>query len=368
MRSRTAPVAALTVITAPFLCAATGDSAPAAYAVFFHLTIGNVLLGFLEGALLAALFKRRIFTGVLIMTLANVAVSFIGGADMLWFAQAAVPRILGGAPLYRAGAALAVSWMVGLAAAILIATPFCRWMLRGTVDAVTRWKGALLAAVISQAVGFAVIVPFHLGAGTLSVFTAVKTDPKLSFLTAPSLRYRIYFIHTETGEVHRVRPDGTSLERVAAATGLLRSLALSQSTTSAGCDLLGIPARPVDAEPIVVVRRVCGSVPRDKPVGAAAASTDGTGDARDMRTTPSGVSVSTSGQPHEGLRVSLNGDVYHVGLEAFPLSWEVLHPTIIDGDVVIFQFGGHIAALEPRTRRIGMVFARGRSPVVVPDR
>jgi len=347
---------------------ATGDSAPAAYAVFFHLTIGNVLLGVLEGALLAALFKRRIFTGVLVMVSANVAVSFIGGADMLWFAQGAVPRFIGDAPLYRVGAALAACWLVGYAAAVLITTPFCWWLLRGASDTPTRWKGALLAAVISQAVGFAVIVPFHLGAGTMSVFTAVKTDPKLSFLTAQSLRYWIYFVHTETGEAHRIRPDGTALERVAAATGPLRSLALSQSTMSAGCDLLGIPAQPADAEPIVVVRRVCGAVSWDKPVIHATATTDGTGDARDMRTTPGRVGASASGQPHEGLRVSLNGNVYHVGLEAFPLSWEVRHPTVIDGDVIIFQFGGQVVALETRTRRIGMVFARGRSPVVVPDR
>lgn len=213
--------AVLLLTAALLLCAspARADAASAlALAPGFHLLFGNLLIGLLEGALLAKLFRLPFGRAVRTMLAAN----YLSAGIALVLLVPAV-RIAGGleldrVPFYDRGHAIqlyfAYLFAGTFAATVLLEWPFC-WRLLAERKRALRLSFA--ASLLAQSVSYVLLVPFYLSAFEVSVYHDWKLDPSLAFVARKDAL--VYFIGADDGNVYRIGADGTRRERV-----LVRSL------------------------------------------------------------------------------------------------------------------------------------------------
>lgn len=78
--------------------------------------------------------------------------------------------------------------------------------------------------------------------------------------------------------------------------------------------------------------------------------------------------VSTGLFASDGLRATRRKTGYeiHLGLETPFVMWRSLCPSLLPGDLVVYQLDRNIVLLDLRSRRIGVITA-GNQPVVVVD-
>lgn len=133
-----------------------------------HLVIGNLLIGILEGTLIAKIFKARLLKSILIMALANYISMFLGFVGM----GAVAGLGIGVAGTINHAVFIVLLFLGTYGFSVLIEWPFCFWVLSRQQR---RGIRSLQASVLVQTVSYVILIIIYLGVG----FMALKENPRL---------------------------------------------------------------------------------------------------------------------------------------------------------------------------------------------
>lgn len=347
------------------------------------LLVGNAFIGLLEGLVLVWLFKVRWRRAVVCMVIANY-VSMLAGLTLFGFAWGEGIFHL----IWRPTIVDYREWFVtalGLAfvLSILLEWPLCRLSFSKPRRS---WGRSLFACGMLQVVSYLLcLAPILDWYEEIHINDTVEVVPVASIVDG-DLPFWVYFIDTDDGDIYRMRLDGTDIEHVRKA-----------RFTSSSRLFLWKKAISIDA-----------SVPFDLYVGwgedqpitlleddfASSESAfvdmwfvseyfpgwNGYTFAADLRPMDErrlfvrvnwrSMEVAEIYASEDGMFDSL-GHLIFAYNRHFQLrfkttigSWRCLNPTILPGDLVIFEFGGQICALDLKEKKLAFI-RFGNGPVVV---
>lgn len=206
-----------------------------------HFLIGNILLGLVEGVILARVFRSPRRRAVGVMVGANYASALLGGFLTSWFFILLQSRIpVGGYirwMMWVLPAAVAFSFVV----TVLMEWPFAA---RVAGPAPRRWRRSFLPVLGVHLLTYPLLGAWYWSSADLSLYTSVRHDHSLSFVK-PSLAARawVYFVDPAADGIYRIRMDGGMRERVAGlptSDTVYRRLFLWPSDPQGG-EYLGVP-------------------------------------------------------------------------------------------------------------------------------
>lgn len=346
------------------------------------LLIGNAIIGLLEGLVLAKLFKANRKRAFGLMIGANYVSAFAGvvlygDASKTGLIQARWPLNIEN---YENWIVMAVA--VAFIVTLILEWPFChasfdkdRRKLRRTIPA------CLLVQSLSY---LCCLAPFSLMHWKIDLGEHVTIDESLSFIP-DNLPFWVYYIDPIDGDIHRMRPNGSNNEN------------FMQGDYGDGDQLYVYRDDEHDLPDVAptIDLYVTGRTPKGRMLVESFAKRESafqreyedinhylalpyfTGYyAADLRDIKNG---NWQIQPmyFSGIRFKRFGDDLdedtRIVVEWFHLrwsthfgTWQGHNPTILPGEIVIFEFGGQICALDLNTRKLGLI-CMGYGPVVVRD-
>lgn len=338
------------------------------WATMFHLLFGNALIGAGEGFLIARIFRSNATSTTVAMVLANYFSAWVGFLVLGALSTQVLPELLGDQPLYRAAGVLGLTCGVSFLFSVLCELPFCWFCLRKSERP---WPRAVLASVVAQTASYGVIIPCYLAVGHTSLLFGVEHDASLAF--AKDSRAWVYFIEPEKGDIARIRPDGTHREFVmkAGVTNLFARLELMPADAADNWNLALVTGRGNQSDRDVIKILIERLAKR----ADANARSDFIEDTRfnfhkpvDYRTpAESNWTIRLGYWAAGGVRAEkpATGERRIFALEVpFLMDWQARNATVLPDDVLIYQLGQQIVALDIERKRVGLV-AMGRGPVVV---
>lgn len=349
------------------------------------LLVGNVLIGLLEGVILTWVFKVRWHRAVAFMIVANY-VSMLAGLALFGFAGIEGLFHIVWRP--TVGDYREWFWFVlGLAfvLSILLEWPLCR--LSFTPNA-RSWKRSLLACSVLQVVSYLLcLAPILHWYEDIHINDTVKIVPVMSVVDG-DLPFRVYFIDPDDGDIYRMKINGTEIEHVLH-TKLdpgSRLLLYSQKTSIESGVPFGLFVSNKGEKSVALLQKdfaLSESAflnPFEIIEGLSAWSTYAfAADLRPEHERSLFVRVNWDGLQVAEEWTSGDGEYHGLGYWIFTYSpsfdlqfkttigsWPCLNPTILPGDIVIFEFGGQICALDLKQRKLALI-RMGYGPVVVRD-
>jgi len=191
---------------------ASADSGtPFMFAMGSFQVCGTLVLGLLEGILIALVFRAGKIAALFALVFANYASMAVGLVLLSPLCDFVFGHFMNRAPLYDMPR---LEWiLVGISFVItlLVEWPFCLlllWRKRG------RWWKSVLATGLAQTASYALLIPFFLHISEMGLYRDVDVDP--SFVASVSDDAVVYFLSSEDGDVYRVRLDGQDREKVTA--------------------------------------------------------------------------------------------------------------------------------------------------------
>lgn len=179
-----------------------------------HFLVGNIVLGVIEGLLLAMVFRSSKRRAIGLMIGANYVSAVFGGfASMgVFLALEALipsggyirwmPRVL--------GAAVAFSFLI----TIVLEWPSAAKLTGAPQRA---WRRTLVPLVGVHLLTYPLLAVWYWSAADLSLYTDSKQDHTLSFIDPDvAKQFWVYSIDSSDNSLYRVRPNGTERERVIA--------------------------------------------------------------------------------------------------------------------------------------------------------
>lgn len=339
---------------------------PLMWAGMLHLLFGNLLIGLLEGYVLARLFALRRRRTIILMVLANYFSAWLGACLLEFGPIDRFPLELGGTRM--------VFW--GLVAAAYLVTlvlefPFVAFALRG--DPAWRRK-AVRGSLVVQSLSYLLLFGWYGMASGASLYTRTRLVRPAEMALPKNVW--VYYIAAADGDVYRTRLAAPAPERVAAlhSTNADDRLVIRPSSQAGGgWDLL---ARLVtdDWDKPQMVALVDGFAADAAPAGQrdrlSTAPEYGTwfnfgpasrlGAARD-----SAWEFRCGFWPVEGLRGTNLQTGAHAGfsLETPFVRWAVRNVTQLPDEIVLFQLGrDQVCVFDPAGGRVARI-ARGRGPI-----
>jgi len=337
------------------------------WAVGFHLLIGNLFIGVLEGYLLSRIFKARLKYSISIMIAANYF-SMIAGIFLIdWLKNFTILHIPQAILFYHIPALLIAIYVLFLIVTVFLEWPFCFWTM-GKMD--RRKTKSLIASLVIQAISYCLLVPFYMSASQISLVTKVKIDNPASFA---SMKAWVYFISLKDDNVYKIRTDGSSPVKIMeiGEQDKIEYLYVRPGEESGTWDLWGytfVPGRKMllirnfsthAALTSYEQKTIERGEPLPDPVNFMATT--------DLRLTAekNWDSISTGFWPAEGLSATnmKTGEKFQIALEAPFLFWYSRNASVIPGDQVIYQLADLIVVLDLNKKKIGLI-TEGRGPVV----
>ncbi|MBK8913093.1 MAG: hypothetical protein IPM64_00585 [Phycisphaerales bacterium] len=340
---------------------------PLLWAGFLHLAFGNLLIGLLEGFLLAKLFRLHLGRTIAILVLANYFSAWAGG----YFLR---PAIVSAFPLDMDNAWDFFWTMVALAypATLLLELPFVAMALRRGSRSLGR---ALSGSLAVQTVSYLLLFGWYWMASGTSLFTRMEIV-RLSTMTLPE-GVLIYFIAADDGHVYRMGSNAMGTRKV-----------FDLASTNAD-DRLFVRTSLKDGNRWDLAALMAGhrGVPTTVLVAenfAAEAATGwgwlNNGQSEELVTSLNSGPAIILGSAKDsywqfwagdgamgGLRGYHDGTgtQVHFSYETLFGHWPIRNATLLPGDKVLFQLGrDQICMLDPDAKQIALV-ARGRGPVAV---
>ncbi|MCB9850097.1 MAG: hypothetical protein H6817_05270 [Phycisphaerales bacterium] len=334
----------------------------------FHLFIGNAIIGIGEGTLIARLFHASYRRAIIAMIVANYFSLFTATIALEWRGTPMQP-IFADVTIENAWTILAVLLFLCILFSAILEWPFCWLGLHGTSK---RLGKSIVATIVAQLASYAILVPWYLSVGTVSVLTRVSQAPPATF--AKNADATVYYIEVDTGDVCRMNGDGAHAETVRKLELHDRNTRLYCLANSNGADAQLFARWGRDEDESVVVHdtlavdptRVCESP-------SATELNDGTwlhfGKSIDLRPPDDAHwEVQTGFWAAEGL--TAENETTHerlwLALETPVMNWPSRNATILPHDQIIYQLGDQIVLVDLEARKIGLL-ARGRGPFVVPS-
>jgi hypothetical protein len=300
------------------------------------------------------------------MILANYFSMGVGVLALPAFIDRFGRHLMGPAPLYAAPRVIILLAFCTYVASIFLEWPFCLWIMAGRKQ---RGRGSLYASCLAQTASYALLVPFYLAASGITLYTNLKLDPTLSFVSKTGAT--IFFISPTDGDVYEVHPDRSGYNEVCAPHIRFEDARLffRRSRAPRVWDLW-VAQDPRRGSRTRLLRGIIGQAAASGRRAADGAE-EGTwlnfGSAADLRGgARSDWDVETGFWPVEGLQAwnQRTKEKLNAALETPFMFWPSRNATVLPGDQVVYQLGDQIVVLDLRTRRIGLV-ARGRGPVVI---
>lgn len=345
------------------------------------LLFGNIAIGILEGLLLAALLRTPVLRTVLLTSLANYLSTWVGFLVILpGEARPTLIYRLFAQPIHHPHLifwlSLGLAWLIS----VVVEWPFAKIVTGG------RWLRPLAAVAIANTTSY-----LALSALFFDSTIALDRDTRLvevSELATPIPDGTIYFLDSTDGTLMSMRLDGSAVTR-------LRDLPFDSHHDVLAITL--VPANPpVPAVSLIPHMRGGERLLMEIPLGRADSFIDGgrwlepiksgwwlgVSGIADLRAEPQSdprldLIVSAPLEP-EGWRMRPHGNS---GIEARHVptgthielcydtpfgSWFGRSLTLLEGDLLVFEFGSQICLLSLRERSLAFL-ARGRGPVVVLD-
>jgi hypothetical protein len=182
---------------------------PLMWAGMLHLLVGNLMIGILEGGLIAFFLGIRKRIAIPLLICANY-VSMLAGLFLIPLMRDYIFIPAFGCPsLYNVGTFLWLFYISLFLITVVIEWPFCFLAMSRLAG---KFKKSIYASFAVQAISYLLLIPFYFGASATSLFAKLERDPSL--VKTCTDRATILFIHPETGDVYRIRPNGTGLAKV----------------------------------------------------------------------------------------------------------------------------------------------------------
>lgn len=344
--------------------ASANAGTPLMWASMLHLVFGNAVIGFIEGLLLASIFKCSKWKSILILVAANYASAWAGGFFVTGY-LASLPDITIETIKLWFLAFVSAAFVVTL----LIEFPFFWFALRSREHPLRR---ALVATPVIHGVSYALLFGWYWMASGTSMMS------KLEVVSADEMKvpesYALYFISSDGSKILSMELNDSS------STQLVSEIAAPHQNDrlfvrphdSSGFDLfvyLDSEERGVETE-----ARVLEAFSEQAPVESRIAeghSEKAEGSWFNFGPVPTIAPVTdwkfrTGFWPVEGI----SGDnertreSFHYSLELPFAAWPVRNATHIAGDYVVAQLGDdQICMIHPASSRIALI-SRGKGPIV----
>jgi hypothetical protein len=339
----------------------------------FLLLFGNLVIGVIEGAVIARVFKTELGRTILLAIPANY-LSMWAGILLFGLGEmpSPIPDNIFDEPLYRVGALRWICVGVALALSIILEWPF--YLL--AVGKRPHWlKRSILATLLAQLSSYTCLfMPYCMsGRDTLNREVTVVRS-----LTADSglLRGTVYFINPADGDVHRIRLDGRMRQHEfdADLTGQNDVLAAVRDPDEFGQPWTLRADSPRSER--VFLDNIRGQVDsfrasfgvdsgsRTRTHGGWWLGVSGVSDlrARDDRTWI----AEPRGNYGVTVRNEQTGEQFNITYDTTFASWWGRCVTMLPGNLVVFELGSQVCLLDIDKREITLL-ARGRGPVVILD-
>jgi len=351
--------------------ASANAGTPLLWAGMIHLTVGNAVIGVVEGLLLGWWFGLPRARAIAVMIVANYASAWLGGV------------LIGGAIAGSLPTDLNSGWrwlwgMVGITycLTLLLELPFVAWLFRATHGGLNR---ILRASLAIQSVSYLLLFGCYWMASDTSLYTQVKVV-RASDLSLPQ-SVQIYYIDSSDGHIYQRGIRGSGNRKIMELHSADVNDRLFVRSSDANPDRWDLVARletrdrrgpkvvpiltnmDVDAAPDWRTVRadptkypgtsvIFGSV---SPLGSAATSP---------------WEFRTGSYPVQGLRAArrATGENFHFSYETPFGAWAVRNAVHLPSDKVLFQLGANqICVFDPASRRVALLW-RGRGPVPIIER
>jgi len=331
---------------------------PLMWAGALHLLIGNAIIGFIEGEIIAIAFKTKKLWSILVMIVANY-ISMWTGAFIL---NGLTDKLQSMVTIYNITvifcALIAISFLI----TFIIEWPFCLFLFRRKEK---RIKRSLLANLITQSISYILLIAFYALPSGASLITDVKIDKTLSFATTQKMW--VYYISPNDGDVYRIRPNGSANEKVMIEDIIdkLAKLFIRPSADAPYSDLC-VLQRSTDyvlikhftAEPMTLYYSE-----KDKQPFWFGLIDLRPQDQRDWE-------VSVGFWAAEGLSVKnkVNGKEFNLAMETPFVNLSIKNITILPGNQLVLQINyNQIALLDLNTKELGLI-TLGRGPLVIMEK
>ena len=189
--------------------ASANAGTPLVWLGMLHLVGLNLIIGNIEGLIIAILFRQAKAKTMGIMVLANYFSTASGGFGLLWLCNKYAGYFLGDEPLYRAPIFLLVVAIIAFLSTIILEWPFCLWIFRKTTNKVLK---SLAASCIVQIISYAGLAALYFWVSPISIYTKLDVTRDLSF--AKNKNAWVYFISTKDGDLYRIRTNGSLSEKI----------------------------------------------------------------------------------------------------------------------------------------------------------
>lgn len=335
-----------------------------------HLFIGNAVIGVIEAVFLWRAFKARLWWALPLMIAANYASMWFGAMLLTDIGGVLLHvRVVAGPTIENYRLWLAMLIVACFVVTVLIEAPLVWLSLRPGERTWRRW---LKANLITQLLTYSIcIVPAYGLYGRVRVGSTASVEPVASFV-AKGQPYWVYYIDFKTGDIYRIRPDGSRCEHVVAA-GLTSTRAFlfcfAEDKARPRRDLWSFTD---DRDERYRVLMTDFAAPRSEflsPDGEPFHNPPwhlGLFHAAELRP-PSERAWTVRDSDNSGIIAAHeNEKVQRLTFSTGFGTWPGRNPTVLPGDIAIFALGDQICAWDLNQRKLGLI-ARGRGPVVVPD-
>lgn len=371
MKPRPAILLVLTGVVALPQQAYANAGTPLMWAGMLHLAFGNALIGFLEGYLLAWLFRIPRAKAVGIMIAANYVSAWVGGLFIRGAMVKALPMDLNNGWFW-----FWVMVATTFAVTLLIEWPFVALSLRGVRHWLVR---SVRASLLIQGSSYALLFAWYWMASGTSLYTQMRIVPPADLHLPASVA--VYFISPADGDVYRRDFRGSVGQKVFELDSQDKNDRLFVRPNAAETGRWDLVARLETADrqnPRYV------AVMTNLPLEAVPDQGSTFGDPPDNKGTwfnfgsVQALGGATNSQwkfwagfwPAEGLRASRKGtgEQLRFSYETPFGAWNVRNAVHLPNDKVLFQFGNNqICGFDPAERRVALLW-HGRGPVAVMEK
>ena len=327
-----------------------------------HMLLGNILLGILEGLLLAKFFKVSKKRAIGFLIVANYFSAWLGMEFFVDYLNRSIELTIENLRYW-----LRVFMWVAFGVTLVVEFPFFWWVLRKLEHSFAK---AVKATILLHCISYALLLFWYGKASDTSMITDLEIVPAETLV--PEEKYVLYYLSNDGKSVQRMMLDGVSkAEHFAEVTALDDNDRLFvRSSGNARFDLflhldLGYQTKEVEIEQAFadlaaidprMKRRESHQVEGTWYNFGVVASLASDSDWKYF------VGFWPSSGIH-GWRKEENQDVYY-GLETPISEWSVRNAIHLEGNYLLFQLGkDQICLLHPDSQRIALV-ARGKGPVV----
>lgn len=167
-----------------------------------HLVFGNLLLGIIEGNLIAYIFKTKYLRSVVLLVVANYF-SMIFGGLLMALLQLPMPDIQNVHFLFW------VAFFISYLLTLLLEWPFVFFSFEKSPERLVKSSKASLCV---QTITYGLLIAYYLPVSSVNLITEFSAV-SLSSLS-PSENIRIYYISNKDGNVYSVKLNGESKQKV----------------------------------------------------------------------------------------------------------------------------------------------------------